>query len=102
MVRSVISGLIKSGEHEYRGTWRRCLGTALAIYLSARHRVTLWTRNTKHLTELAAQRVNQRYLPGQRLPDTVHFACKLNDVLKQAELVLWWCLLRDCVRLCSR
>lgn len=65
------------------GAW----GTALAIYLSARHRVTLWTRNTKHLTELAAQRVNQRYLPGQRLPDTVHFACKLNDVLKQAELV---------------
>ena len=31
------------------GAW----GTALAIYLSARHRVTLWTRNTKHLMELA-------------------------------------------------
>ncbi|WP_292976290.1 NAD(P)H-dependent glycerol-3-phosphate dehydrogenase [Nitrosomonas sp.] len=65
------------------GAW----GTALAIYLSARHRVTLWTRNTKHLTELAAQRVNQRYLPEQRLPDAIHFAFKLNDALEQAELV---------------
>lgn len=65
------------------GAW----GTALAIYLSARHRVTLWTRNAKHLTELAAQRVNQRYLPEQRLPDAIHFAFKLNDALEQAELV---------------
>lgn len=65
------------------GAW----GTALAIYLSARHRVTLWTRNTKHLTELAAQRVNQRYLPEQHLPDAIHFAFKLNDALEQAELV---------------
>jgi len=65
------------------GAW----GTALAIYLSARHRVTLWTRNTEHLTELATLRVNQRYLPEQRLPDSIHFACKLSDALEQAELV---------------
>ncbi len=66
------------------GAW----GTALAIYLSARHHVTLWTRNTGHLAELAALRVNQRYLPGQHLPDSIHLASALSDALERAELVL--------------
>lgn len=66
------------------GAW----GTALAIYLSAHHHVTLWTRNTEHLAELAASRVNQRYLPEQYLPDAIHFAFTLSDALERAELVL--------------
>ncbi|SFU80313.1 glycerol 3-phosphate dehydrogenase (NAD(P)+) [Nitrosomonas eutropha] len=66
------------------GAW----GTALAIYLSARHRVTLWTRNTGHLAELVALRINQRYLPGQYLPDSIHLTSALSDALERAELVL--------------
>lgn len=66
------------------GAW----GTALAISLSAHHRVTLWTRNTDHLTELAELRVNQRYLPEQRLPDSVHLTSVLSKALEVAELVL--------------
>lgn len=66
------------------GAW----GTALAISLSAHHRVTLWTRNTGHLTELAELRVNQRYLPEQRLPDSVHLTSVLSKALEVAELVL--------------
>lgn len=65
------------------GAW----GTALAIYLSARHQVTLWTRNAKHLAELAASRVNQRYLPERHLPDSIRFAFTLSDALEQAELI---------------
>ncbi|MXS85067.1 NAD(P)-dependent glycerol-3-phosphate dehydrogenase [Nitrosomonas sp. HPC101] len=65
------------------GAW----GTALAIYLSARHDVALWTRNTEHLVELATLRVNQRYLPGQYLPDSIHLVSALSDVLERAELV---------------
>lgn len=66
------------------GAW----GTALAIHLSQRHRVTLWTRNTDHLAELANQRVNQRYLPEQRLPDSIQLAFALEDSLTRAELVV--------------
>lgn len=65
------------------GAW----GTALAICLSARHCVTLWTRNAEHLAELAALRTNQRYLPGQPLPDSIHLVSALSEALEQAELV---------------
>ncbi|MBC6962040.1 MAG: NAD(P)-dependent glycerol-3-phosphate dehydrogenase, partial [Nitrosomonas sp.] len=65
------------------GAW----GTALAICLSARHRVTLWTRNAEHLAELVALRTNQRYLPGQPLPDSIHLVSVLSEALERAELV---------------
>lgn len=65
------------------GAW----GTALAIHLSTCHQVTLWTRNTAHLAELVAQRVNQRYLPGQHLPDSMRLTSALEEALTQAELV---------------
>lgn len=65
------------------GAW----GTALAICLSARHCVTLWTRNAEHLAELAALRTNQRYLPGQPLPDSIHLVSTLSEALERAELV---------------
>jgi glycerol-3-phosphate dehydrogenase (NAD(P)+) len=66
------------------GAW----GTALAIHLSARHRVTLWTRSTTHLAELTAQGVNQRYLPEQRLPDSIRLTAELDEALKQVEVIL--------------
>lgn len=74
------------------GAW----GTALAISLSARanasanarHQVTLWTRDTRHLAELAAQRVNQRYLPDFPLPDSLRLEPDLNAAVAAAELAL--------------
>ena len=66
------------------GAW----GTALAICLSARHHVTLWTRNTEHLAELVALRTNRRYLPGQSLPDSIRLVAELSEALEQAELVI--------------
>ena len=72
------------------GAW----GTALAISLSAnsnsnsRHQVTLWTRDTKHLAELAAQRVNQRYLPDFPLPASLRLEPELGAAVAAAELAL--------------
>jgi len=51
------------------GAW----GTALAISAASQpgtHRqVTLWARDPAQAQDMAAQRENRRYLPGQRLPD---------------------------------
>lgn len=80
------------------GAW----GTALAICSSARHRVTLWTRNVEHLAELAALRTNQRYLPRQPLPDSIHLVSALSEALERAELVLSSYPLQDYAPLCSR
>jgi glycerol-3-phosphate dehydrogenase (NAD(P)+) len=50
------------------GAW----GTALAISAAANphagHAVTLWARDAGLARDMAAQRVNQRYLPGPTLP----------------------------------
>jgi len=49
------------------GAW----GTALAISLSARHEVSLWTRSPEQAVALRRDRENARYLPGARIPDAV-------------------------------
>ena len=49
------------------GAW----GTALAISVGARHRVTLWARDAAQAAAIAQQRENAHYLPGYRLPDGV-------------------------------
>ncbi len=46
------------------GAW----GTALSVNAAARHQVVLWARDPAQAQALAAQRENQRYLPGVRLP----------------------------------
>lgn len=65
------------------GAW----GTALAICLSGHHCVTLWTHNVEHLAELVELRTNQRYLPGQPLPDSIHLVSALSEALERAELI---------------
>ncbi|HNE57291.1 MAG TPA: NAD(P)H-dependent glycerol-3-phosphate dehydrogenase [Nitrosomonas sp.] len=66
------------------GAW----GTALAINFSASHPVTLWTRNTDQKAEIERQRVNQRYLPGVALPDTLKLTCELNAAIEAVDLAL--------------
>ena len=47
-------------------------GTALAICLARNgNSITLWGRNSQDMAQMAAQRVNQKYLPDIRLPDTL-------------------------------
>lgn len=66
------------------GAW----GTALAISLSARHRITLWARDAAQIAAISATRINQRYLPEIRLPQEVHITSELKTALTGAELVL--------------
>jgi glycerol-3-phosphate dehydrogenase (NAD(P)+) len=47
-------------------------GTALAIQVSrSGHPTSLWARNAAHIQRLAAERVNARYLPGCKFPDSL-------------------------------
>lgn len=66
------------------GAW----GTALAISLSAHHRVTLWGRNAAQISAMSASRRNQHYLPEISLPQELQLTHELNAALADAELVL--------------
>ncbi|MDP3139719.1 MAG: NAD(P)H-dependent glycerol-3-phosphate dehydrogenase [Burkholderiaceae bacterium] len=52
------------------GAW----GTALAVNAAGRHRVTLWARDAAQAARMAAQRSNERYLPGIAFPDKLCIA----------------------------
>jgi len=66
------------------GAW----GTALAISLSAQHRVTLWGRDAGQMAAMNASRRNQRYLPEIPLPSQLQLTHELPTALAGAELVL--------------
>jgi glycerol-3-phosphate dehydrogenase (NAD(P)+) len=66
------------------GAW----GTALAISLSAQHRVTLWGRDGAQITAMAAAHRNQHYLPEISLPQQLRLTHELNIALADADMVL--------------
>jgi len=55
-------------------------GTALAIALGDKHRVTLWGHDPRHLRDIASARENTRHLPGCPLPDSVDIAAEIAAV----------------------
>lgn len=50
------------------GAW----GTAFAINLAGRHRVTLWARDAAQAAAMLTAGANERYLPGFRFPAGLH------------------------------
>ena len=66
------------------GAW----GTALAISLSANHRVTLLARDAAQIKAMRATRHNQRYLPDVALPAKLELSADLPAALAAAELVI--------------
>jgi glycerol-3-phosphate dehydrogenase (NAD(P)+) len=66
------------------GAW----GTALSISLAPRHAVVLWARDTVQAHNIAATRVNQRYLPEFSIPAHVNVTADLATALDRAELLL--------------
>jgi glycerol-3-phosphate dehydrogenase (NAD(P)+) len=66
------------------GAW----GTALAISLAPRHRVTLWARDAAQVAMMSEQRSNQRYLPGIQFPSQLKLSADLDAALADAELAL--------------
>jgi glycerol-3-phosphate dehydrogenase (NAD(P)+) len=66
------------------GAW----GTALAINLAGRHAVALWSHKPEHVAEMAAQRTNQRYLPGFEFPPELALDADLPRALGRADMAL--------------
>ena len=66
------------------GAW----GTALAINLSAQHRVTLWARNAEQIGGMQKKRVNRLYLPDIPLPGNLQLSCDLAAAQAGAELLI--------------
>jgi glycerol-3-phosphate dehydrogenase (NAD(P)+) len=66
------------------GAW----GTALAIAFSARHSVTLWTREEDVTQTMLDERENRRFLPGHRLPDALLIGTDFNASVADAELLV--------------
>jgi glycerol-3-phosphate dehydrogenase (NAD(P)+) len=64
-------------------------GTALAIKLANQGRaVRLWARRPEMAECIAADRANQRYLPGVRLPDAVEVTADLRGAVAGADAVI--------------
>lgn len=66
------------------GAW----GTALAISLSANHRVTLWARDAAQVEAMRVTRCNQRYLPDTPLPSNLSLSANLSGALAVADLAI--------------
>jgi glycerol-3-phosphate dehydrogenase (NAD(P)+) len=66
------------------GAW----GTAISISLAPRHAVALWARNAAQARDIAATRINQHYLPGLRIPDTVVVTANFAAALAGCDLSL--------------
>ena len=66
------------------GAW----GTALAITFSARHQVTLWTREEDVTRDMQAHRENRRFLPGFSFPDGLKIAADFKSAVRAADLLI--------------
>src|SRR5712691_2151284 len=66
------------------GAW----GTALAIALCARHRVTLWARDPAQAVAIGSGRRNPRYLSEVPLPQSVAVTADLGVALAQSDVIL--------------
>src|SRR5579871_1919463 len=68
------------------GAW----GTGLAIVLGRKgsHRVRLWAHETDVCESITHRRINERFLPGRPIPDSVTASNDLSAVLKSAQILV--------------
>jgi glycerol-3-phosphate dehydrogenase (NAD(P)+) len=68
------------------GAW----GTALAIVLGRKdtHRIRLWVHEKDVCESITARRVNEKFLPGQKIPDCVTARSDLPETLTDATIVV--------------
>jgi glycerol-3-phosphate dehydrogenase (NAD(P)+) len=65
-------------------------GTALSLVLeSGGHGVRLWVYEPDLAEEMRATRVNERFLPGVRIPDAVRVTSSLAEAVEGAEAILF-------------
>ena len=68
------------------GSW----GTALGIMAARQgHEVLLWARRAEAAQRIEAERENAHYLPGHRLPQRVRATADFEEVLRNAEMVIY-------------
>jgi len=67
------------------GAW----GTALAMtYAGSGHDVRLWSFDPSHIAQMQQSGSNERYLPGQPLPDSIRISADLRAVVSEVDLIL--------------
>ncbi|MGA2004230.1 MAG: NAD(P)H-dependent glycerol-3-phosphate dehydrogenase [Terriglobales bacterium] len=68
------------------GAW----GTALAIALGRQgtHTIRLWANETEVVESVGQRRVNERFLPGFKLPESIEATRDLSAALEGAEMVV--------------
>ena len=68
------------------GAW----GTGLAIVLGRKgtHRVRLWAHEPEVCESISQRRVNEKFLPGRQIPESVTASNDFAAVLEAAEVVV--------------
>ncbi|HYS51929.1 MAG TPA: NAD(P)H-dependent glycerol-3-phosphate dehydrogenase, partial [Burkholderiales bacterium] len=66
------------------GAW----GTALAVSLCGKHRVSLWARDAALATAIGSSRRNPRYLPEVSIPDSVAVTGDLLSAIAKCDAAL--------------
>ena len=68
------------------GAW----GTAISVVLGRKqtHNVRLWAHEAEVRDSISARRINQLFLPGQSIPETVCCTNSLDKALRDAEIVV--------------
>lgn len=68
------------------GAW----GTGLAIVLGRKgaHRVQVWAHESEVCDAINHKRINEQFLPGRRIPDSVSASNDFGTVLKGAEIII--------------
>lgn len=68
------------------GAW----GTGLAIVLGRKdtHRVRLWAHEKEVCDSITRKRINEQFLPGRLIPDSVNASNDLRAVLENADMVV--------------
>jgi glycerol-3-phosphate dehydrogenase (NAD(P)+) len=62
-------------------------GTTLAIYLHKKgYNVTLWGAFADYVSQLNIKRINERFLPGVKIPKEIKITHNLKDVLTRSRL----------------
>ncbi|HSF71485.1 MAG TPA: 2-dehydropantoate 2-reductase N-terminal domain-containing protein, partial [Methylotenera sp.] len=66
------------------GAW----GTALAMHISNRHQVSLWARNSGHVSGMRKSRANPLYLGDFKFHDNLQVEDDLGLAIQGADLIL--------------
>jgi len=68
------------------GAW----GTAISVVLGRKgsHRIRLWAHEKEVSEAIAQRRVNEKFLPGQAIPDSVMATASLAEALDGAQIVM--------------